>query len=107
MSESFQDREIQERLFPNPGDQYYLALSDLLLAVSAAATLEPVVVLDCGAGCSPYRSLFPHSRYLRADVANPIYPTPDCVISPDGRVSLESKSIDYVLSTQVLEHVRN
>jgi SAM-dependent methyltransferase len=113
---------IQERLFPKPGDRYYLHLTDLLLAVREFATSEAVTMLDYGAGSSPYRSLFPHSEYRRADIASTpsadcgltetrgrdeVYPDPDYIISPDGRVPRESSTLDLILSTQVLEHVRD
>lgn len=113
------ERLIQERLLPKPGDNHYLHLSDLLLAVRKTATSEPLRVLDYGAGSSPYRSLFPECQYLRADIASTpstksgeargrdeVYPAPDYIISPDGRVPHESNSVDLVLSTQALEHVR-
>lgn len=114
------ERRIQERLLPKPGDPDYLPLVDLLLAVKSVATSESVSILDYGAGSSPYRSLFPHSQYLRADILSApaadcrknqkvgrddSYPEPDYVILPDGRVSHESNSFDMILSTQVLEHV--
>jgi SAM-dependent methyltransferase len=111
------ERDIRERLFPKPGDLFYLHLSDLLIAVKEAATSEPIALLDYGAGFCPYRELFPQSNYVRADIpavaeANKlgreeVYPDPDCVILPDGRVDHESGKFDYVLSTQVLEHVRD
>ena len=113
------ERLIQDRLFPKPGDNHYLHLSDLLLAVRKTATSDPLRVLDYGAGSSPYRSLFPKSQYLRADIASVSsaesgeakgrpdeYPEPDYIILPDGRVPHESSAFDLVLSTQALEHVR-
>jgi len=114
------ERGIRERLFPKPGDPLYLPLSDLLLAVRKAATSEPVTVLDYGAGLAPYRSLFPNSQYRTADVGrsetccdgligtparNENFEAPDYTIAPDGRVPEESNTFDYILSTQVLEHV--
>src|SRR5215831_1319230 len=113
------ERDIRERLSPEPGDASYLALSDLLMAVKKAATSGPITILDFGSGFAPYRSLFPESRYLRADLASTPdgtgetlgreeeYPEPDCIISADGKVGHDSDAFDYVLSTQVLEHVRN
>jgi SAM-dependent methyltransferase len=113
------ERDVRERLSPKPSDASYLALSDLLMAVKKAATSAPITILDFGSGFAPYRSLFPESRYLRADLASTPngtgetlgreeeYPEPDCIISDDGKVGHDSDAFDYVLSTQVLEHVRN
>src|SRR5262249_527743 len=84
------------------------------------ATLDRVKILDYGAGLAPYRRLFPHADYRTADVGpslvvrngfvatparNEAFATPDYTISADGSVEAESFSFDYVLSTQVLEHV--
>ena len=111
------ETDVRERLYPKPGDPFYLHLSDLLIAVKAAATEDPIALLDFGAGFCPYRPLFPKTNYLRADLPadggagklgrEEVYPDPDCVILPDGRVDYESGKVDYVLSTQVLEHVRD
>jgi len=116
------EKGIRERLFSKPGDPLYLPLSDLLLAVKKAATSEPVTVLDYGAGLAPYRTLFPNSQYRTADVGrsetccdgligtparNENFEAPDYTISPDGRIPEESNKLDYILSTQVLEHVPN
>src|SRR5262249_1044144 len=116
------ERGIRERLFPKPGAPLYLPLSDLLLDVRKAATSEPGTVLDYGAGLAPYRSLFPNSQYRTADVGrsetccdgligtparNENFEAPDYTISPDGRVLEEANTFDYILSTQVLEHVPN
>jgi SAM-dependent methyltransferase len=116
------EREIHARLFPKPGDPLYLHLADLLLAIKKVATSEPVTVLDYGAGLAPYRSLFPNSQYRTADVAssqtfsdgligtparNEFFANPDYTILSDGRIPEESNTFDYILSTQVLEHVPN
>jgi SAM-dependent methyltransferase len=122
LKQTLVERGISERLFPKPGDPLYLVLSDLLLAVKKGATPEPVTVLDYGAGLAPYRSLFPNSQYRTADVESTIascdgligtparnecFATPDYVILPDGCIPEGSNTFDYILSTQVLEHVPN
>src|SRR5215467_4439744 len=97
------ETDIRERLSPKPGDDYYLHLSDLLLAMKKAATSAPITILDFGSGFAPYRSLFPQGRYLRADLASTPdgtvdtlgreeeYPEPDCIISANGTVGSESE----------------
>jgi SAM-dependent methyltransferase len=59
-------------------------------------------VLDLGCGASPYRDAFGSVEYLRADLER--YEGIDIVVAPDGRVPLPDDSVDFVLSTQVLEH---
>lgn len=62
------------------------------------------LVLDFGCAEQPYRRLLPHAaEYLGADI--PGNPLADVEIALDGRVDIETGSIDLVLSTQVLEHV--
>lgn len=60
-------------------------------------------VLDYGCGSSPYRASFPADGYLGADLE----PGPgiELVLGPGGEIPREDGSVDFVLSTQVLEHV--
>jgi len=93
---------VRERTAPNHSDYYYLHLSDLLLAVRAHASDREMVMLDFGAGGSPYRSLFPKADYRTADFAGATYE-----INADGRTNAPDGTFDLVLSTQVLEHCRS
>lgn len=83
----------------------------------AAAALESAVrsfvlrhefdgrdVLDMGCGNMPYRSMFVErgARYVGADIDG----SPDLLIPHDGNLPLGDESMDYVVSFQVLEHVR-
>jgi len=66
--------------------------------------------LDVGCGSRPYESLFPCGTYIGVDVAVSGRPAgmkvPDFFY--DGQVlPFDDKSVDGVLCTQVLEHVRN
>jgi SAM-dependent methyltransferase len=73
-----------------------------------AADLAPgSTILDVGAGDAPYRELFAHANYLTCDWENSIYKPdrPPDLIAPAGNIPLDLKSVDAVLSTQVLEHV--
>src|SRR5262249_9745331 len=114
------EREVNARLYPKPGDPLYIHLADLLAVLQKVATLDHVKILDYGAGLAPYFQLFPHADYRTADVGpslvlrngfvatparNEAFATPDYTISADGSVETESSTFDYVLSTQVLEHV--
>jgi SAM-dependent methyltransferase len=62
-------------------------------------------LLDYGCGEAPYRRLYePHVKeYLCADFKH--NPLAQIEINPQGLLPLKEKSIDLVLSTQVLEHV--
>lgn len=94
---------LRERIEPNQSDYYYLHLSDLLEAMRAESSIEPLRILDFGAGGSPYRSLFPCAQYQTADLAGS---GADFVIQEDSSTNAPDQVFDLVLSTQVLEHCR-
>jgi SAM-dependent methyltransferase len=95
---------VRERIAPARSDYYYLHLSDLLLAVKAHASIEPLRILDFGAGGSPYRSLFPNANYQTADLQGS---SADFSINEGGYTNAPDGAFDMVLSTQVLEHCRH
>lgn len=97
------DEYIRERRAPRMGDLHYLGAVDLVEAIKTMAPLDAPRVLDYGCGGSPYRSLFSGSVYHRADLAGD--PTLDFIYGPDGRLPAEAGGYDFVLSSQVLEHV--
>jgi SAM-dependent methyltransferase len=82
-----------------------LALMKAVRSYSSGHELSNCTVLDFGCGTMPYRSLFTSSgaRYIGADIEG----TPDILIGPDGALPLADESVDFVVSFQVLEHVRN
>jgi SAM-dependent methyltransferase len=100
-----QESYVRERLQPGPEDPNYLHLSDLLIGLRKVASASKLRVLDYGAGVSPYRALFPHAEYERADIAD--VAGAKYVLGADGSLSAPSRLFDLVLSTQVLEHVQN
>ena len=97
------DAYMRQRLAPIPTGSFYLHLADLRAALDLHKTSEKISMLDYGCGGSPYRSLFPNSKYFRADF------TPcdglDFLLPADSSVPASDSSFDMVLSTQVLEHV--
>lgn len=99
-----QPEYVRERLHPRPGDRFYLVLSDLVRALRDVSASPGATILDFGAGASPYRSLFPGCQYRQADISTSL--ACDYLISEDGTVPERSNVFDVVLSTQVLEHVR-
>jgi SAM-dependent methyltransferase len=94
---------VWQRWAPRAGDASYLHLSDLKLALQRFGSLDNLRVLDYGCGGSPYRGLFPHADFRRADVgaAGDL----DYHLNHDGIISERSGFFDVILSTQVLEHV--
>ncbi len=96
---------VRQRLAPQPGDMTYLHLVDLRKAMSNIATDRPLTILDYGCGGSPYRALFPNADYRRADFANESLPAMDYALDQSGKVNESDASFDFILSTQVLEHV--
>lgn len=93
------------RLSPVPGEHHYLVLSDLRNYLERIRTDQRLCVLDYGAGASPYRSLLPKADYRRADYV----PSPglDYVVDGGSRVAEKDGVFDFVLSTQVAEHLAN
>jgi SAM-dependent methyltransferase len=81
-----------------------LALVKAVRSFSSGLVLSNCTVLDLGCGTMPYRSLFTSrgARYIGADIDG----TPDILIGPDGALPLADESVDFVVSFQVLEHVR-
>ena len=70
-------------------------------------TSKGSVVLDAGAGDSPYKHLFPHTRYVSTDFCKvgKAYGRQDA-ISDLSSLPFKEESFDVVLNTQVLEHVQ-
>jgi len=99
------DEYARSRLYPQPGGGYYLHLLDLVTALRSVVPQQAGRLLDFGCGSSPYRSLFPFPTYLRADYV----PSQDIdyLIGEDQLVPAPDADFDVVLSTQVLEHVKN
>lgn len=61
-------------------------------------------VLDFGCADSPYEALFKGKvDFVKADL--PGNSRANVEIQPDGRLAIESKQFDVIISTQVLEHV--
>ena len=82
-------------------------LEQLVRDLTGACGLEPgAALLDYGCATRPYRHLLPTGvAYVGADL--PGNPDADVQLRPDGTVPRGDATVDLVLSTQVLEHVRD
>lgn len=82
-----------------------LALEEEVRSFSKSHDFSNRTVLDMGCGTMPYKSIFIAcgARYIGADIDG----APDILIGADAVVPLADQSVDFVVSFQVLEHVRN
>jgi SAM-dependent methyltransferase len=97
---------VRRRLDPKLWDLDYLVLTDLRELVLKVAGVVRGRLLDYGSGAAPYRAYFKHcTEYVAADVTPG--PNIDRLLEPDGSTSEPADAYDFVLSTQVLEHVKD
>ena len=100
--------EMSRHRSPRIWDTDWLILRPLAVLISAQAQRHIAPgwqVLDLGCGEMPYKSSFERlgARYIGADLGEKA----DLVIAADGRVPLPSSTVNAVLSSQVLEHVKD
>ncbi|MFT6841473.1 MAG: SAM-dependent methyltransferase [Psychroserpens sp.] len=98
---------VKDRLYPTKKSGRYYILT--LLRIVNQKILEEYVrkgdtILDYGCGNMPYKRLFEDrcKNYIGVDFSE--NDQADLHLT-DGRIPLESNSVDVVISTQVLEHV--
>jgi len=102
------------RLFPSWTHSRYYGLTKLRKANQLVIdkfikrSLNEKVMLDYGCGSMPYRVMYePYlRRYIGADIS--INKLAEVQIENNsGKIDIEDKFVDYILSTQVLEHVES
>jgi len=97
---------IRQRTNPSVFDLDYLQLKDLYELLQSYAPNFSGEVFDYGCGGAPYRQLFSSCKsYVKADIAPG--PMVDRLLGADGLTTEPSESYDWVVSTQVLEHVKD
>lgn len=73
-----------------------------LAAVSQLSRPIDGMILDIGAGRSPYRPLFPNAeRYIRLDLNEAVRPD---IVTNAERLPIADRSVDSVVCSEVLEH---
>lgn len=103
-AELSRDEYVRQRLRPQRRDYFCLALTDVLAEVTNFARQAKGSVFDYGCGGAPYEPLFRQaSRYVRADIMPGS--RVQVLLNPDGSTPESDASHDFVLSSQVLEHV--
>jgi len=98
------DRPLRVWQNPQVSDDIYLHFSELLKAVKSCAHKINGVVLDVGAGTTPYKKFFKFNRYITLD--NHSYPGIDITADITKRIPIRSSSMDSVVCFQVLEHIK-
>ena len=100
------DEYVRRRLQPRLNDPDYLVLQDLRELVTRFAKRARGRLFDYGCGAAPYRGFFRDCQeYIGADVTPGPYI--DRLLDAEGLTQEPSGSYDAVLSTQVLEHVKD
>lgn len=98
-----------ERLFPHRSSRVYWILTQLRLAleriVADLSLVQNGTLIDLGCGNMPYRPLFTPkvAKYVGCDFPGNEQAT--VYLTGDGRVPIAANIADFVLSSQVLEHV--
>jgi SAM-dependent methyltransferase len=105
---SMETNDPARRLAPRMIDADWLVMRGMLREIRALIdkTVAPgMTVLDFGCGNMPYRPLFEAAgaHYLGADFDG----SPDIKIDAAGNIDAPDGTADFVVSFQVLEHVRD
>jgi SAM-dependent methyltransferase len=99
------DEYTNQRSNPTYDDKLYIHLSDLKLALAGILTEASGRWLDYGSNTSPYVEFFKDVTLECADIRD--VPGVTYLVPPEGHCPAENDTFDGVLSTQVLEHVRD
>ena len=98
-----------ERLYPKKSSRVYWVLTELRKGYMRLANLGSehprATLVDYGCGNMPYRPLFEESgfKYLGYDFEG--NDLAEGLIEKTGKLPIADESVDYILSSQVLEHV--
>ena len=105
------DKEYnQKRIHPPIWQHDYLVLTRLykiLQRIRDKYFLKNQILLDYGSGTAPYKELLRNhiEKYIGADISTK--DGADLVVAENEPIPLPNNSVNIVLSTQVLEHVKD
>ena len=112
MSSSKLTKEVRAVIAPPIWNPYYYVSIKLRKAYEAKVPLylregSKYNILDYGCGDKPYEYLFENhtEKYTGVDVGN--NPRSDFTIEPGEKLKFDNNQFDIVLSSQVLEHVKD
>jgi len=100
----------QKRIHPPIWQHDYLVLTKLYKILQKTRDkyfLKSHILLDYGCGTAPYKELLKNhiEKYIGVDISP--NDGADIVIAENESIPLKNNAVDIVLSTQVLEHVKN
>ncbi|MBL7159606.1 methyltransferase domain-containing protein [Candidatus Microgenomates bacterium] len=87
---------------------FYYKIEKFVISISKKYDKKGKKLLDIGAGNSPYKKYFKKLSYFTQDIKQNQNKTIDYIGNLDkGLKMIKKESFDYILCTQVLEHLKN
>jgi len=88
--------------------RFYFQIENFVAQVAKQYDKPNTILLDIGSGYSPYRKYFKKTKYLTNDIKQNENKTIDIIGNIEkGLPKVKSSSLDYILCTQVIEHLAN
>ncbi|NCN58544.1 hypothetical protein COW99_00485 [Candidatus Roizmanbacteria bacterium CG22_combo_CG10-13_8_21_14_all_38_20] len=86
--------------------RFYFQIENFVAQVAKQYDKPDTILLDIGSGHSPYHKYFKKTRYLTNDIKQNENKTIDIIGNIEkGLPKVKSSSLDYVICTQVIEHL--
>lgn len=88
--------------------RFYFQIENFVVQIANKYDKPNTILLDIGSGYSPYRKYFKKTTYLTNDIKQNEGRTIDVVGNIEkGLTKIKNSSLDYILCTQVIEHLTN